>query len=83
MVVNRLPDPVISIIQDREKPSGLTHVYKEGSEWKFIPENEFEQRKGELPGLSLAIRYPFANFKEKQGELPDLIELQEKIRVSD
>ena len=54
---------IASIIPGRETSSGLTHAFKAGDVWKFIPEDEYQARKGELPGLSYAIQYPFANFE--------------------
>ena len=63
MFLNKPSEKTISIIPGREKPSGLTHVYKVGKTWKFIAEDEYEQRKMELPNLSFAIQYPFAKFE--------------------
>ena len=56
-------EKVASIIPGRTEPSGLTHAYKDGRTWKYIAEDEYAARKGELPSLSYAIQYPFARFE--------------------
>ena len=81
MFVNTPQEEAASIIPDREEASGLTHAYKEGSKWKFIPESEYEQRQGELPNISFAIRQPFSDFTSKATYLPDLNEVYEKIVI--
>lgn len=43
----------------------------------FIPQNEYEERKDELPELSLAIRYPIKGIQEK--EWPDLAALAAEV----
>jgi hypothetical protein len=63
MFVFKPVEKIASIIPGRETSSGLTHAYKEGDAWKFIPEDEYQTRKGELPTLSYAIKYPFSNFE--------------------
>ena len=73
----------ISIIPGRTTPSGLTHVYKEGTQWKFIAEEDYQTGKAELPDLSFAIRYPFSPFETKALVLPDLAEILEKIQIDE
>ena len=73
----------ISIIPGRSTPSGLTHVYKESSQWKFIAEEDYQKGKTELPDLSFAILYPFSNFETKALDLPDLAEILEKIKIDE
>lgn len=36
MFLNKPTEKAPSIIPGREKPSGLTHAYKDGKTWKFI-----------------------------------------------
>ena len=81
--VNKPMEKAISIIPGRETSSGLTHAFKDGQKWKFIAEDEYEERKGELPGLSFAIQYPFTNFEQKALSLPDLTDLLSKIGVDE
>ena len=83
MLVNKAVPKVISIIPDRETESGVTHAYKADGQWKFIPQEEFAARKGELPGLSFAIQYPFASFEQKALALPDLNDVLTKIGVDE
>ena len=83
MFINKPLPKVVSIIPGRETPSGITHAFKENGDWKFIPEEEYETRKGELPGLSYAIQYPFAKFRANANVLPDLTETLEKIGVDE
>ena len=37
MIVRSISDPTVSIVPNREESSGLTHAFKDGSEWKFVP----------------------------------------------
>lgn len=79
MYVNKPQEKVQTIIPGRETSSGLTHVYKENGKWCYVPEDEYEARKDKLPGLSLAIRYPYADFESKAILLPDLTDTLQKI----
>ena len=54
-----------SIIPDKPDATGLIHFYKSGDEWKFLTEEEYEAKKGELPALSFACRNVIEEFKEK------------------
>lgn len=65
MYVNKPQEKVLSIIPDCKTSSGLTHVYKDNGKWSYVPEDEYEAHKDKLPGLCLAIRYPFADFEAK------------------
>ena len=65
MLCNKPLEKVTTIIPGRATPSGVTHAYKANGQWKFIPEDEYEARKGELPRLSFAIQYPFSDYEGK------------------
>lgn len=80
-ILNKTIEKVSTIIPGRKEPSGLTHAYKAGAEWKFVAEDEYEARKGELPPLSFAIRHPFSGFENKAIHLPDLESLAAKITI--
>ena len=71
--------PQGSIIPDKPEATGLIHFYKSGDEWKFITEDEYEEKKGELPALSFACRHSIEDFKEKT--LPDLTALLPEINI--
>lgn len=60
MLLNKAEEKIASIIPGRENSSGITHAYKSDSQWKFISEDEYQQRKSELPLISFAIQYPFS-----------------------
>jgi len=53
------------------KTTGLIHYYRgQDGQWKEIEEHENESRKGELPNLCFATRYPIeASKKEYLAEL--------------
>jgi len=54
MFLNKPIEKVSSIIPGRETPSGLTHAFKDGQKWSFLAQDEYEERKSELPGLCFA-----------------------------
>ena len=83
MFLNKPIEKVNSIIPGRETSSGLTHAYKDGQRWNFIAQDEYDERKGELPGLSFAFQYPFSSFEQKALALPDLTELITKIGIDE
>ena len=56
----------VSIIPSKPEATGLIHFYKEGDEWRFVEEGEYEEKKGDLPPICFATRSPIANFGERQ-----------------
>jgi hypothetical protein len=36
----------------------MLHCYKKGDEWKFVTEDEYEQKKNELPDICWAFKCP-------------------------
>ena len=54
-----------SIIPDKPEATGLIHFYENGGVWKFLSEEEYEAKKGELPALSFASRHPIEDFSGK------------------
>jgi len=50
LYVHKLPENKVS--------KGLLHFFKKGDKWTFIPQEEYEARKSELPALSFAIKCP-------------------------
>jgi hypothetical protein len=56
---------------------GLLHFFKRGGEWHFIPQDEYEARKSELPDLSFAIKCPVEDFTSL--EWPDLDALAKEV----
>jgi hypothetical protein len=55
----------VSIIPNKPEAAGLIHFYKEGDEWRYVEESEYEDKKGDLPPMCFATRSPIANFGEK------------------
>ena len=74
MFCNKSQDKIVTIIPDRETSSGFTHFYKDGADWKFIAEEDYESKKGDIPDLAFAVAYPFSQFETKALSLPDLAE---------
>ena len=42
MFCNKPPKKNVSIIPGRAKPSGFTHFYKQGEDWKFVAQEDYE-----------------------------------------
>lgn len=78
-LIRKPVEKTTSIIPGRKEPSGLTHAYRQDSQWKFVAEDEYEVKKDELPALSFAIRYPITNFEQKAVALPDLEDVASKL----
>ena len=62
---------------DGSKCQGLLHFYKKDDDMFFIPQNEYEARKDELPDLSFAIKCPIDGIQGK--EWPDLTALAAEV----
>jgi hypothetical protein len=60
LVVEGDKNPTDGLYEHEEYGSkkGLLHAYKKADEWKFIAEDEFEERKHELPEVSFAFKCP-------------------------
>jgi hypothetical protein len=56
---------------------GLLHFFKQGGEWHFIPQDEYEAKKSELPDLSFAIKCPVEDLQSL--EWPDLDALAKEV----
>ena len=83
MFCNKLEEKCETIIPGREEPSGLTHAYRVGNHWEYLAEDEYEAKKDQLPGLSIAVRAPMSGFEQKSLALTDLNELLDKIGVDE
>jgi len=57
-------------LPDGKKAKGLLHLYKQNGVWKFVTEEDYEQRKAELPDLCFAIKCPIENLTSL--DWPDL-----------
>lgn len=87
MLINNRVRPVTSftpkLLEERAPAlSGLTHVYKDDTEWKFIDEASFQEHKSSLPDLCFAFCQPVADFDAKSKLLPDLLTMFERVRAT-
>jgi hypothetical protein len=64
-------------LPDGKKAKGILHFYKKDGAWVFVTEDEFEQRKSELPDLCFAIKSPIEDIETK--EWPDLDALTKEV----
>jgi hypothetical protein len=64
-------------LPDGKQVRGLLHFFKRDGEWHFIPEDEYEARKSELPDLSFAIKCPIEDLTSL--EWPDLDEVAKEV----
>lgn len=53
------------------------HFFKKGNDWVYIAQDEYEERKGELPDLSFAIKCPIEDIPKR--EWPDLDALAKEV----
>ena len=60
----------VSIVPDKPEAKGLIHFFKKDGSWNFVTEEEYEEKKGDLPRLCFATRTPIASFSDKT--FPDL-----------
>ena len=59
-----------SFIPNKPAANGLIHFYKKGADWNFMTEEDYTQKKAELPPLSFATRHRIDAFNDKPW--PDL-----------
>lgn len=69
--------PKISIVPEKPEASGLIHFYKKDGSWAFVTEEEYEEKKSELPKLSFATRHPISDFTSKT--FADLVALESQM----
>lgn len=75
---NKIP---VSIIPDKPEAKGMIHFYKKDDEWKFVSQDEYEEKKGELPKLCFATHQSISDFKNRPWA--DLDSLAAQVDVSD
>lgn len=51
-------EKLIHSLPDGNMAMGMLHCYKKGDEWKFVTEDEYEQKKNELPDICWAFKCP-------------------------
>jgi hypothetical protein len=56
---------------------GLLHFYKQGDQWKYVGEDEYQGKKQELPPITFAIKCPITDIPSKVW--PDLDKLASEI----
>jgi hypothetical protein len=65
-------------LPDKSVVKGLLHFYKgKDNLWKFLSEDQYQDKKDELPGLSFAIKCPIKDIPSL--EWPDLEALEKEI----
>lgn len=52
-------------LPDGRTARGLIHFYKQGDEWHFVTEDEYEQKKHELPALCFATKCPISGIADR------------------
>lgn len=52
-------------LPDGRTTRGLIHFYKQGGEWHFVTEDEYEQKKHELPALCFATKCPITSIADR------------------
>lgn len=57
-------------LPEGKKAKGLLHLYKQNGEWKYVTEEDYEEKKAELPDLCFAIKCPIENLTSL--DWPDL-----------
>jgi hypothetical protein len=57
--------------------TGLIHFYKKGDEWVFLSEDEYKEKKNEIPDICFATKYPIDDIPSK--EWPDLVALAQEV----
>ena len=55
----------MSIVPEKPEAKGLIHFFKKDGNWAFVTEDEYEEKKSELPKLSFASRHPISDFNSK------------------
>jgi len=65
------------VLPDGSKSKGLLHFYKKGDKWEFLPSEQYEAKKADLPDICFAIKCPIADIASK--DWPDLEALAQDI----
>ena len=56
---------------------GLLHFYKKADKWHYVPAEEYEAKKAELPPVCFAIKSPVKDLENKPW--PDLAETEKQL----
>jgi len=63
----------VSIVPDKPDATGLTHFFKKDGNWAFVTDDEYDEKKVDLPDLCFATRHPISNLSDKSfADLPAL-----------
>lgn len=59
-------EKLIHSLSDGNMVMGMIHCYKKDDQWHFVTENDYEEKKNEMPALCFAFKSPIKDMADKE-----------------